>query len=121
MKEYFQKQRPPLVTRLITLAALFTRPMILGVRALVLDCQNQVLLVRHTYVDGYWLPGGGVEHGETLVHSLARELMEEGNILFDERDAILSGIYLNINPCRYNHEALFVLRRSAESGIRTEL
>jgi ADP-ribose pyrophosphatase YjhB (NUDIX family) len=111
MKENFQKRRPPLVTRFITLAALFTRPMILGVRGLVLDSENRVLLVRHTYVEGYWLPGGGVEHSETLVNSLARELMEEGNILFDERDAILSGIYLNVNTCRYNHEVLFVLRR----------
>ena len=58
--------------------AKITRGMTLGVRAVVLDGENRVFLVRHTYVPGWSLPGGGVEVGETFVTSLARELEEEG-------------------------------------------
>ena len=53
---------------------------ILGVRAVVLDSQGRVFLIRHTYATGWHLPGAGVEAGETLRQALARELAEEGNI-----------------------------------------
>ena len=44
----------------------FTRPMTLGVRGIVIDPQACVFLVRHTYVPGWHLPGGGVDAGEML-------------------------------------------------------
>ncbi|HYV61483.1 MAG TPA: NUDIX domain-containing protein, partial [Bryobacteraceae bacterium] len=44
----------------------FSRPMTLGVRALVVDGSGCILLVKHSYVSGWHLPGGGVEAGETL-------------------------------------------------------
>ena len=72
--------RTRIVSGAIRRIGLFTRGMTLGVRAIVLDDANRVFLVRHTYVRGWYLPGGGVERGEDALVSLARELEEEGNI-----------------------------------------
>ena len=52
----------------------------LGVRAHVLNPEGKVLLVRHTYTAGWYLPGGGVNRGETPREAIARELREETGI-----------------------------------------
>ncbi len=49
-------------------------------RALLLDPDDRVLLVRFVFPSGetrWALPGGGVEPGETLAATLCRELVEE--------------------------------------------
>ena len=35
------------------------------------------MLVKHTYLAGWWLPGGGVDRGEATMDAAARELFEE--------------------------------------------
>ena len=68
--------------RLFHIFFLLARPMTLGVRAIVHDrARNAVFLVRHTYVPGWQLPGGGVEPGESADDALARELREESRRL----------------------------------------
>lgn len=57
-----------------------TRGKTLGVRALVTDEQGRVLLIEHTYVPGWWLPGGGVDSGGTAHQAVARELREEAGV-----------------------------------------
>ncbi len=49
----------------------------IGVRIIARAPGGQVALVRHTYVGGLHLPGGGVEKRETAVDAAARELQEE--------------------------------------------
>lgn len=99
----------PAIRRVMHLYWRFARPMTLGVRAAVFDAEGRVFLVKHSYVDGWHFPGGGVESGETLVHSLARELAEEGNIELTAPPK-LHGVYFNNLASRRDHVALYIVR-----------
>lgn len=82
--------------------------MTLGVRAIVCDSNaGQVFLIRHTYVPGWHLPGGGVERGETTLQALKRELAEEGNIELDETPRLVS-LHFNRQSSPRDHVALYM-------------
>src|SRR5690242_18773536 len=70
----------PLVRRVLHVYWRFSRGTTLGVRAIVADERRRIFLVQHSYIRGWYLPGGGVEPGETSIDALIRELAEEGNI-----------------------------------------
>ncbi|HEY2032956.1 MAG TPA: NUDIX domain-containing protein [Rhizomicrobium sp.] len=59
------------------LAKTVLNPCVFGATAVVEDGQGRVLLVRHSYVSGWQLPGGGVNAGEPPEHAVIRELEEE--------------------------------------------
>lgn len=52
------------------------------VQGIIFDRQGKILFVKHAKngKEYYVLPGGGLEHRETLIDALSRELMEELNI-----------------------------------------
>ena len=56
---------------------LLVRGMTLGVRIIVQNEKNELLLVKHTYLPNWHLPGGGVEKGENILDAARRELFEE--------------------------------------------
>jgi ADP-ribose pyrophosphatase YjhB (NUDIX family) len=87
----------------------FSRGITLGVRAAVLDAKGQVMLVRHGYVRGWHFPGGGVEPGETMRDALARELVEEGNVVL-RGEPQLHGVFQNPTVSARDHVALFIVR-----------
>lgn len=98
--------KPDLRTRLFHAWFLMTRPMTLGVRALATDADRRVLLVKHTYVAGWHLPGGGVESGETVLQALEKELREEANV--ELRGApVLHSVHFNRHVTRRDHVVLF--------------
>ena len=86
-----------------------SRGMTLGVRAAVFDDEGRVLLIRHSYVPGWYLPGGGVEAGETMDEALKRELLEETGIEAAAPPELF-GMYLNRTASPRDHVALFVCR-----------
>jgi 8-oxo-dGTP pyrophosphatase MutT (NUDIX family) len=98
----------PAIRRCFHIYWRLSRGLTLGVRGLVIDDAGRIFLVKHTYVRGWHLPGGGVEPGETLLDALARELKEEGNIELTEPPP-LHAVYFNTRVSRRDHVALFVV------------
>lgn len=99
----------PIIRSFIHQYSRFSRPNLLDARALVIDGNGRVFLVKHSYIDGWYLPGGGVEPGESAVSALSRELVEEGNIQMIGMPR-LHGIFLNKHGRQESHVALFVVR-----------
>ena len=105
----------PAIRRVLHTYWRFARGMTLGVRAVVIDPQGRVFLVKHSYVSGWHLPGGGVEAGETVQAALSRELLEEGGITALELPA-LHGVFFNGRVSRRDHVVAFVVRVFRQEG-----
>ena len=105
----------PALRRIFHLYWRFSRGMTLGVRGLVLDSDGRVFLIKHSYVSGWHLPGGGVEPGETVLQALERELREEGNIELVGSPRF-HGLYFNGHVSDRDHVALFIVRAFRQSA-----
>ncbi len=86
-----------------------TRSLTCGAQGLVVDDQNRVLLIRHTYRSGWHFPGGGVEKNETFKTALTRELREEANVVLTGPIELV-GIFSNFRLLPSDHIALFKIR-----------
>ncbi|MBX3580285.1 MAG: NUDIX domain-containing protein [Rhizobiaceae bacterium] len=107
---------PGFRARLFHLYFRLKRPVTFGVRGLVHDRENNsVFLIRHTYVPGWQLPGGGVEVGETAMEALERELFEEGVIEITGKP-VLRSIHFNRRASRRDHVAFYLIDTFRQAG-----
>lgn len=95
-----------ILRKLFHLYFLFSRPMTLGVRVIVENENGEVLLVRHTYVEGWYLPGGGVESKDTMAQTAIKELREEVGFEALSEPKLLN-VYKNTSASNRDHVALF--------------
>ena len=101
--------------RLLSVWFLLSRAQTLGVRAAAFDAAGRIFLVRHTYVAGWHMPGGGVDVGESCHSALVREIREEGNLWLGD-PAELFGIYHNRNSAMRDHVTLYVCRNVTQTS-----
>ncbi len=80
------------------------QPVTLGVRVLLVR-NGEVLLVRHTYRDGWFLPGGGVKRRESLEAAAHREAREEVGATIGEMR--LMGAFSNFAEAKSDHVVVF--------------
>lgn len=109
MNDRLLRRLKPFIRRGVGFLARLTRPMTLGVRVLVRDEAGRVFLVRHSYLPGWYLPGGGVDAGETMAAAALRELREEGGLI-GEAPRLL-GLYHNRRTSKRDHVALYSIDR----------
>ena len=87
-----------------------SRGMTLGVRGVAVDCEGRVLLVKHTYLNGWWLPGGGVERGQSCEDALIREMHEEAGVIVEGRPTLVS-VHANERFFRGDHVLVYRIDR----------
>ena len=89
------------------------RPIRMGVRVMMIQ-DNKVLLVRQTYLSGWFMPGGGLKRGETLEQTARREAREE--VGADLGEIKLLGVYTNFKELKTDHNIVFVSNDFTLSG-----
>lgn len=82
------------------------RPRTFGVRALLVDPAGRIALVRHHYVAGWYLPGGGVDKRESAEEAIRREIVEEVGIAEVAITGVL-GVYHNRAEAKDDHVIVF--------------
>jgi 8-oxo-dGTP pyrophosphatase MutT (NUDIX family) len=75
---------------------------------------NKVTLVRHTYIPGWFMPGGGLKRRETLEQAARREAFEETGAQLDQ--ITLMGIYTSFVDWKTDHGVVFICKDFAITG-----
>ena len=81
------------------------RPITIGIRILLIK-NNKITLIKHTYIKGWYLPGGGVKKNETIDQAIKREIHEEvsGSI----KTLKVFGVYSNLYENKNDHIIVFL-------------
>jgi len=92
------------------------QPVTLGVRILLVR-DGEVLLVRHTYRSGWFLPGGGLKRRERLADAARREAREEAGATIGALTFV--GLYASFHG-KSDHVALFAATDFEVTGEHDE-
>ena len=106
-----------LATRVLHGYFALSRGMTMGVRAACFDEAGRLFLVRHSYVPGWHLPGGGIERGETALEALAKERREEGNLVAGAAPRLVH-VYFNRQTSKRDHVLLYCCEGVTQSAPR---
>lgn len=101
-----RRRLAPVANTLFRVSWRLTRAMTMGARVIAHDGAGRVLLVKHTYRDGWYLPGGGIEAMEIAEDSARRELAEEGGLMAQGPMALF-GVYANHANFKNDHVIVF--------------
>jgi 8-oxo-dGTP pyrophosphatase MutT (NUDIX family) len=83
------------------------RPVRTGVRVMMIE-NRKVMLIRQTYMPGWFMPGGGLKRGETLEQAARREAKEETGA--ELGDLKLLGVYTNFTEWKTDHNIVFICK-----------
>ena len=83
------------------------RPVRMGVRVVMLQ-DDKVWLIRHTYLSGWFMPGGGLKRNETLDEAARREAWEETGAELGEIS--LLGTFTSFIQWKTDHAVIFLCR-----------
>lgn len=103
---YKNSPAPRLLYRLYMGCVRLRAPITLGVRTLIVDDAERVLLVRHSYRPGWYFPGGGVKRWETPADAARREAREEAGVDPIRLDGPI-GLYANFGEGKSDHVVLY--------------
>ncbi|MDO6964259.1 NUDIX domain-containing protein [Rhizobium alvei] len=95
-----------ILTKIAHTVYFFIKGMTVGVRAACFDEQGRIFLVRHSYIPGWHMPGGGVERYETVRQAIAKEIREEGNLELLAPPELLH-VYYNRRTSKRDHVVFF--------------
>jgi 8-oxo-dGTP pyrophosphatase MutT (NUDIX family) len=82
---------------------------ILGPRAIIVNANNQILLVKHVYAPYWYLPGGATNKGEPVKAALIRELKEEVGLTVNEEPRLF-GIYHQVNEGVDDYPVIYIVK-----------
>lgn len=83
------------------------RPIRMGVRVVMIE-NDQVWLIRHTYLDGWFLPGGGLNKWESLDQAARREAREETGAELGEISLV--GVFTSYAQWKTDHTSVFLCK-----------
>ncbi|MGD9592885.1 MAG: NUDIX domain-containing protein [Candidatus Berkiella sp.] len=84
----------------------------IGVKALIINEHKEVMLVEHTYMQGWHLPGGGVNPSETPIEAIIREVQEETGLIVKQTPSLFA-IYTHLICGASDYPLLYVITQFA--------
>lgn len=94
-----------LAYRIMRVYWFLVRPITMGARILLIK-DDHIVLVKHSYQDAWYLPGGGIKRNESLEQAIRREAAEECGAAINQIRFL--GIYTNFVDYKNDHISLFL-------------